>query len=104
VLSFITFPQIGSYSASKSAAWSLTNALRLELQEQGTLVVGVHAGYIDTDLVASLDVAKLRPEDVAEATMAGIAAGDHEVFADELSRTVKGALSAELSALYPVLA
>jgi NAD(P)-dependent dehydrogenase (short-subunit alcohol dehydrogenase family) len=103
VLSFITIPQLGSYSASKSAEWSLTNALRLELKEQGTLVVGVHAGYIDTDLTAGLDAPKISPIDVANQTMDAIAADRHEVFADELTRSVRGALSGELDALYPAL-
>jgi NAD(P)-dependent dehydrogenase (short-subunit alcohol dehydrogenase family) len=47
VLSFISMPQGATYSASKSAAWSLTNALRIELRRQGTLVVAVHAGRLD---------------------------------------------------------
>ena len=54
VLSFISMPQGATYSASKAAAWSLTNALRLELRHQGTLVVAVHAGFIDTDMAASV--------------------------------------------------
>ncbi|WP_326778829.1 SDR family NAD(P)-dependent oxidoreductase [Streptomyces sp. NBC_01445] len=33
-----------SYAASKAAEWSLTNALRVGLRQQGTLVVGVHVG------------------------------------------------------------
>jgi NAD(P)-dependent dehydrogenase (short-subunit alcohol dehydrogenase family) len=32
VLSFVAMPQGATYSASKSAAWSLTNALRIELR------------------------------------------------------------------------
>ena len=104
VLSFITFPHLGSYSASKSAAWSLTNALRVELQEQGTLVVGVHAGYIDTDLTSGLDAPKLTPEFVAEATVAGIRNGELEVLVDDLSRQVKGGLAGEVTVLYPALA
>src|SRR5439155_7481006 len=52
VLSFVSMPQGATYSASKSAAWSLTNALRIELRQQGTLVVAVHAGFIDTGMAA----------------------------------------------------
>lgn len=43
----------GAYGASKAAAWSVTNSLRAELAAQGTQVVGVHAGFIDTDMVAA---------------------------------------------------
>ena len=46
---------LATYSASKSAAWGYTNAARVELAGQGTQVVGVHVGYVDTDLTAELD-------------------------------------------------
>jgi NAD(P)-dependent dehydrogenase (short-subunit alcohol dehydrogenase family) len=52
VLSWISVPSAGGYSASKSAAWSLTNWLRTALRGQGTQVVGVHAGPIDTDMAS----------------------------------------------------
>jgi len=100
-LSWVSFPQFGNYSASKSAAWSLTNGLRTQLRGQGTLVVGVHAGYIDTDMAASVDGPKIAPEDVARQTVAALAAGDEEVLADEVSRNVKAALPNDHAALYP---
>ena len=67
VLSFISMPQGATYSASKAAAWSLTNALRIELRRQGTLVVAVHAGFIDTDMAAGVTGEKVSPESVAAA-------------------------------------
>ena len=66
VLSFISMPQGATYSASKAAAWSLTNALRIELRRQGTLVVAVHAGFIDTDMAAGVSGEKVSPESVAQ--------------------------------------
>jgi NAD(P)-dependent dehydrogenase (short-subunit alcohol dehydrogenase family) len=50
VASWLASPFNASYCASKSAEWALTNALRVELRAQGTLVVGVHAGFIDSDM------------------------------------------------------
>jgi hypothetical protein len=38
----------------------------------GTLVVGVHAGYVDTDLAADIDAPKILAGDVAEAAMTGL--------------------------------
>ncbi|GIH18364.1 SDR family oxidoreductase [Rugosimonospora africana] len=104
VLSFVTMGPSGSYSASKSAEWSLTNALRLELREQGTQVLGVHVGYIDTDMAAHITGPKNRPEDVVAQVLDALAEGRHEVLADDLTRTVKGALSGDLAGLYPALA
>jgi NAD(P)-dependent dehydrogenase (short-subunit alcohol dehydrogenase family) len=88
VVSWFNVPMQGSYCASKSAAWSLTRGIRIELQAQGTLVVGVYAGYVDTDMTSHLTTTKTCPEDVVDATLRGIEAGDEEVLADERSRVV----------------
>ncbi len=100
-LSWVAFPQHGNYSATKSAAWALTNVLRTQLRGQGTQVVGVHAGYIDTDMVASVDAPKVSPDHVARVTVEGIVAGAEEVLADDISRYVKAALPNDLEAIYP---
>jgi NAD(P)-dependent dehydrogenase (short-subunit alcohol dehydrogenase family) len=100
VVSFVAFPRIGTYSASKAAAWSLTSSLRVQLREQGTLVVGVHMGFVDTDLTARLDVPKIDPADVARALVDAIEQGDEEVLVDELSQQVKAGLSGGPNALY----
>lgn len=36
-------------SASKSAAWSRTNALRIELAAQKTQVLALHMGFVASD-------------------------------------------------------
>ncbi len=59
VASWISPPMLGVYGASKAAAWSLTNGLRHELREQNTHVLGLHAGFIDTDLVRDIDAPKV---------------------------------------------
>ncbi len=93
VLSWLTLPSTGTYSISKAAAWSLTNALRLELAEQGTLVVGVHAGLIDTDMAARFDQPKIAPADVVSQALDAVEQGRTEVLADDISRAVKSTLS-----------
>ena len=102
VLSWIALS--GSYSASKAALWSQTNALRLALKPRGITVTGLHVGYIDTDMAAHVDGPKSRPQDVARQALDGIEADAYEVLADDLSRRVKGGLAADLTALYPQLA
>ncbi|MGW6505010.1 SDR family oxidoreductase [Nonomuraea angiospora] len=104
VLSFITMPQVSGYAASKAAAWSLTNALRLELKEQGTHVLGVHAGYIDTDMAAHITGPKITPAEVVAQTLDALESGAYEVLADAISRQSKAGLSGELERLYPALA
>jgi NAD(P)-dependent dehydrogenase (short-subunit alcohol dehydrogenase family) len=93
VLSWLTAPATGSYSASKAAAWSLTGSARAELRGQGTQVVGVHLGYMDTAMVAALDVPKIAPADVARQTLDAIEDGAEEVLADIPARQAKVALS-----------
>ncbi len=95
VLSWVTLPGVALYSASKAAAWSLPNALRKDVRAQGTLVVGVHAGYIDTDMVSAVQADKTSPSAVAQQVVHAIANGEEEVLADAISRQVKAGLSAE---------
>ena len=101
VTSFYTNPFNASYGASKAAAWSLTNGVRLELHHQGTLVVAVHAGFIDTDMAALVDVPKVSPESVAQQVFDAVEAGQIEVLADERSRFVKASLSRDHELIYP---
>jgi NAD(P)-dependent dehydrogenase (short-subunit alcohol dehydrogenase family) len=103
VVSWVARPANAMYSASKAASWSLTNALRVELAPQGTLVVGVHVGFIDTDLAAGVTGPKNAPADVATQTLDGVQDGRYEVLADDTSRRVKAALSGDVTELYPGL-
>jgi NAD(P)-dependent dehydrogenase (short-subunit alcohol dehydrogenase family) len=104
VLSWVTLPTSTMYCASKAASWSLTNGLRVELAKQGTLVVGVHCGYIDTDMTAGVEGPKAAPEDIATASLDAVQQGRYEVLADDISRQVREALAGDLTGLYPTLA
>jgi NAD(P)-dependent dehydrogenase (short-subunit alcohol dehydrogenase family) len=101
ITSFYTNPFNASYGASKAAAWSLTNGVRLELHHQGTLVVAVHAGFIDTDMAALVNAPKDSPESVAQQVFDAVEAGQVEVLADERTRTVKAQLSRDHELIYP---
>jgi len=104
IVSFFNFPAAASQAASKSAAWSLTNGLRMELRHQGTLVVGLHAGFIDTGprgMAAGFTGPKLDPADVTAQALDAVEAGVEEVLADERTRMIKAALPHDLAAIYP---
>ncbi|OYT99997.1 MAG: short-chain dehydrogenase [Burkholderiales bacterium PBB1] len=94
VASWLSVSPIGAYSASKSAAWSLTNGLRRELRAQNTQVLGMHMGYVDTDMTNGFDVEKATPDDVVRHTLDALEAGAEEALLDELTRQVKQGLSA----------
>lgn len=89
----------GAYGDSKAALWSATNSLRMELERQHTLVTGVHVGYIDTDMVRTLDVPKIAPQAVAAQILDGVERGLTEVLVDDISRRFKAALSGPVEGL-----
>ncbi|BCB74668.1 SDR family oxidoreductase [Phytohabitans flavus] len=94
VLSFVNFAPWGSYSASKAAAWSLTNSTRDELAGQGTHVMGVHSALVDTDMTDGLNtMPKLPVEVFAGQTLDGLEAGRSEILLDDFTREMKGKLA-----------
>src|ERR1700678_1458286 len=82
VVSWFVSPFNATHCASKHAALALTDAVRIQLKAQGTQVVGVYAGFIDTDMAAGVDRPKTSPQQVAERTLQGIIAGADHVHAD----------------------
>jgi NAD(P)-dependent dehydrogenase (short-subunit alcohol dehydrogenase family) len=93
VLSWVTLPALTPYSASKAAAWALSNGLRQELKAQGTQLTSLHVGYMDTDMTRGVEGPKSSPADVARLALAELEAGAFEVLADDISRQVKQSLS-----------
>jgi len=89
----------GAYGASKAALWSMTNSLRLELAGQSTQVLGVHAGFIDTEMVTAIKKPKISPELVAEKVMQALKAGQDEVLVDQLTEQAKAALAGPVDRL-----
>ena len=95
ISSWINSPMLAVYGASKSAAWAVTNGLRLELQGQGTQVLGLHMGFVDTDLTRGIEMPKSTPEDIVRRAFDGLESGAQEVLADEFTQQVKRGLSAD---------
>lgn len=94
VASWVNGAELAAYSASKSAAWSLTNALRHELAGQKTQVLGLHMAYVDTDLTRGFEVQKSSAEEIVQRALDGLVAGADEVLADVLTQQVKQGLAA----------
>ena len=101
VASWVNGGELAAYSASKSAAWSLTNALRHELAAQKTQVMGLHMAYVDTDLTRGFDVPKTSPVQIVRRALDGLEAGADEVLADELTQHVKLAMTATRPSYLP---
>ncbi|MCP4201694.1 MAG: SDR family oxidoreductase [bacterium] len=76
------FPFYPTYSASKAAAQSLTQAASALLAAQNTAVHGVYPGPVDTDMSKEIDMDKATPRDVADAILDGLEAGTADIFPD----------------------
>lgn len=93
VVSMKSFASFATYSASKAAAYSITQALREMLKEQGTIVLSVHPGPIATDMgdMAGLTEIAESPILVAEGIIAALKAGNFHVFPDSMAKKIGGA-------------
>lgn len=96
IASWVTRPALAVYASSKSATWGLTNGLRNDLRGQGTHMLGLHMGFVDTDMTKGIDQPKVSPDVVVQMTYDGLEAGLGEVLVDERTRMVHARLSASV--------
>ncbi|MBL4907154.1 MAG: SDR family oxidoreductase [Sneathiella sp.] len=95
----VNFPALGTYSASKAAVHSLTQGVRAELAAQGTLVVGVYPGPVDTDMAASFPMDKTPPKTVVKAILAAVESGQEDVYPDPMAVEMHTALMGDPKAV-----
>jgi NAD(P)-dependent dehydrogenase (short-subunit alcohol dehydrogenase family) len=88
VVSLTAFPPFVSYSASKAALHSLTQSTRVHLAGQGTHVIGVYPGPVDTDMAKDIPFDKTSPRTVADAILDAVEAGASEVYPDPFAEDV----------------
>lgn len=99
IASLVNFPVLGSYSASKAASHSLTQGVRAELAAQGTQVVGVYPGPVDTDMAKPFPMDKASPDDVVKRVLAALEAGDNDVYPDVMSGELQAGLLSDPKAV-----
>lgn len=100
VVSWFTFPLSGTQCASKAAQLSLTNGIRIELRAQNTQVVGVFAGFIDTDMAQGIVGPKSAPLDIARRVLEGLERGEEEILADARSAAIRERINRSPLATY----
>jgi NAD(P)-dependent dehydrogenase (short-subunit alcohol dehydrogenase family) len=88
VVSWFTSPSNSTYCASKHAALAVSDAVRIELHDQHTAVIGVYVGFVDTDMAAEIDAPKVAPRDVAEAALNGVENGINHVRVGERAESM----------------
>lgn len=99
VVAVANAPVFNSYSASKAALHSLTQGIRAELASQGTLVIGVFPGPVDTSMSEGIQMAKVAPSEVAKATLQAVEQRIEDVYPDPVSQSTFSALAAPLKAV-----
>lgn len=93
IASMKNFLPFSTYSASKAAAYSITQGLKDMLVEQGTQVISVHPGPIATDMgdEAGLTEIAESPSLVADAIISALTNGDFHVFPDTMAKIIHSA-------------
>ena len=99
ILSRVNLPLMGSLCASKAAGLSMVQGLRAELDGQGTSVVAVMPGAVDTDMSKDFPPPKMPPADVATAALDGLEKGDEEIYPGEMASGVSQGLAADAKAV-----
>jgi NAD(P)-dependent dehydrogenase (short-subunit alcohol dehydrogenase family) len=88
LMALAALPLTPAYSASKAAAFSLTQSLRARLASRGVRVHAVLTGPVDTDMTRGFDIPKAAPESVARAILDGVENGEEEIFPDPMSQAM----------------
>jgi NAD(P)-dependent dehydrogenase (short-subunit alcohol dehydrogenase family) len=88
LMALAALPLTPAYSASKAAAFSLTQSLRALLASQGVRVHAVLTGPVDTDMTRGFDIPKAAPESVAQAILDGVEQGEEDIFPDPVSASM----------------
>jgi NAD(P)-dependent dehydrogenase (short-subunit alcohol dehydrogenase family) len=99
IASVVNVPVFSSYSASKAALYSLTQGIRAELAQQGTLVIGVFPGPVDTAMSENVPLDKVPASQIAAATLQAIEQGIEDVIPDAVAKQTLAEIQPSLKAL-----
>ncbi len=93
VASLKCFSNFATYSASKAAAYSITQALHELLGQQGTTVLSVHPGPIATDMADAAGFTEIAepPSLVAEGIVGALKTGNFHLFPDSMAKQIGNA-------------
>lgn len=86
-----TFPQVGTYCASKFAANAMCKGVRAELAPQGTHVMSVFSGAIESDMSKNTPGPKISALTHAHNCLAAFEDGQEEFFPDFRSQRMRDA-------------
>ncbi|MBL8708197.1 MAG: SDR family oxidoreductase [Rhodospirillaceae bacterium] len=99
IVAHVNLPLMSTYAASKAALLSLTQGLRAELKQQGTHVMGVLPGAVDTPMTPGFEGMKMRPTAVAEAIIQGLRGRAEEIYPGGMASGVACGLALDAKAV-----
>ena len=80
------FPAHGTFSASKAAAYSLSQCLRAEMRPAGVRVINVFPGPVEDEWYQLLPPPKLSPANLANAVVKALRAGVEDVYPGDVAQ------------------
>lgn len=99
IVAHVNLPLMSTYAASKAALLSLTQGLRAELKQQGTHVMGVLPGAVDTPMTPGFEGMKMRPQAVAEAIIQGLRVRSEDIYPGGMAAGVAAGLALDAKAI-----
>jgi peptide/nickel transport system ATP-binding protein len=104
ILARVNLPLMGSLCASKAAVYSMTQGIRAELAAKGIAVFAVLPGAVDTDMTKDFPPPKAAPADIVAEVLAGMKAGEADIYPGDMARGVSGGLAADRPAVIAEMA
>ncbi|CAN5920930.1 SDR family oxidoreductase [soil metagenome] len=95
ILAKVALPAMGSLCASKAAALRMTEGVRAELAAQGTLVMAVMTGPVDTDMSRDFQGPKSSAAEVAKQIIEGLGRGDEEVHHGDMAAWINSVIGTD---------
>ncbi|MBA3030573.1 MAG: SDR family oxidoreductase [Proteobacteria bacterium] len=88
----VSVPPLASYSASKAAAASMTQGVRAELKDQGTLVMAFFVGSVDTRMATDVGAVKVQPSHIGEALIDAVLNETEDIYTDPMAKELRANL------------
>ena len=84
IVAYSPLPSIAGYSASKTALYSATLSVRIELAKKGITVHAINPGAIDTDMNKGSEWDMPAPDGIATTILDKVEAGELDIVPDEM--------------------
>ncbi len=104
ILAKVNLPANGCYCAAKAATFSMTQGVRAELANQGTLVIGVMPGTVDAGMSNNYPPPKVAPAEVVREALQAVVDGVEDVYPGEQAKQLAAQLLSNPKAAEKALA